>query len=74
LVFRDIYHFTTERWQIPEKDSHFKLAERVMAFVRPEDNSASKLKILYYAGHARLMDTRALAWTRYFFSSKFSPH
>jgi len=64
LVFRNIYHFETERWEIPDKDSHFKLAEKVMAFTRPEDDSASHLKILYYAGHARLMDTRNLAWTR----------
>jgi len=65
LVFRDIDHFETERWGTADKDSHFKLAEKVIAFTRHEDDSASQLKILYYAGHARLMDARNLAWTRY---------
>jgi hypothetical protein len=64
-VFRDIYHFDTERWEIPGLNSHYKLAEKIMQFVKPEEDINTHLKIVYYAGHARLMETRTLAWTRY---------
>jgi hypothetical protein len=64
-VFRDVYHFETDRWTIPDLDSHFKVTKKVMDFVKPTPDNKSKLKIVYYAGHARLMSTRGLAWTRY---------
>ncbi|TVY84214.1 Transcription factor atf1 [Lachnellula suecica] len=61
-VFDDVYKFGTEHWTIPDVDSHYKLTEKVMAFVRPTSDK-TQLKIVYYAGHARLMSTRTLAWT-----------
>jgi hypothetical protein len=64
IIFRDVYHFDTEYWEIPSQRSHYKTNERVMDFVRLEDDSSTRLKIVYYAGHARLMETRALALTR----------
>jgi hypothetical protein len=59
------YHFDIERWEIPDQNSHFKVAKKVMGFVAPVGDERWQLKIVYYAGHARLLDTRALALTRY---------
>lgn len=64
-VLEEKYHFNVERWEIPDQNCHFKVAEKVMGFVAPVENGKEQLKIVYYAGHARLMDTRALALTRY---------
>jgi hypothetical protein len=64
-VFRDLYHFDTEIWEIPALNSHYKLVEKIMEFVKPEEDSNTHLKIVYYAGRARLMETRTLAWARY---------
>lgn len=68
-VFRDVYHYETERWNIPDENCHYKLTEKIMDFVKPEEHSKTHLKIVYYAGHARLLDTRLLVWTRYGSSS-----
>ena len=64
-VFQHRYNYNVEQWRIPEENCHFELAAKVMTFVEPESDSKSHLKIVYYAGHARLLDTRALALTRY---------
>jgi hypothetical protein len=64
-VFQDLYQFHTEHWKIPDQNSHHKLAKKIVDFVEPTEQSATHLKIIYYAGHARLLDTRGLAWTRY---------
>jgi hypothetical protein len=64
-VFRLKYYFETAHFKIPDEDSHYRLTERVMAFVKPEKDSGTHLKILYYAGHGRLMQDRSLALTRY---------
>ena len=64
LIFQNVYGFDTEHWEIPDRMSHYKTNERVMDFVRPRDDDTTDLKIVYYAGHARLMQTRALALTR----------
>jgi hypothetical protein len=64
-VFHDIYHYETERWDIPVENCYYKLTEKIMDFVKPTDDSQTHLKIVYYAGHARLLDTRLLVWTRY---------
>jgi hypothetical protein len=63
-VFHDIYHYETERWNIPAENCHYKLTEKIMDFVKPTEESQAHLKIVYYAGHARLLDTRLLVWTR----------
>jgi hypothetical protein len=64
-IFSDTYYFEVIRWKIPDENCHFRLAETVMEFVRPNQDSTGHLKIVYYAGHAKLLDTRALALTRY---------
>jgi hypothetical protein len=64
-IFRAMYHFETEHWKIPDENSHYVVNEKVLAFVKPGGQSAEHLKIIYYAGHARLTHERSLAWTRY---------
>jgi hypothetical protein len=51
-VFRLSYHFHTEKWEIPETNCHYKVDEKVIGFVKPEEDSGTHLKIVYYAGHA----------------------
>jgi len=63
-VFHEIYHYETETWNIPTEDCHYRLNEKIMDFVKPTEESQTHLKIVYYAGHARLLDTRLLVWTR----------
>lgn len=63
-LFNEVYSYETERWTIPDEHSHWKLTEKVMDFVKPTEDSKTHLKIVYYAGHARLTDTRLLVWTR----------
>lgn len=63
-IFRVFYHYEVEEWVIPDEDCHFELAAKVMKFVKPEVDSKAHLKIVYYAGHAKLLDTRALALVR----------
>jgi hypothetical protein len=64
-VFQNVYRFETEHWKIPNHNCHYRLTEKIMDFVSPTDDIDRHLKIVYYAGHARLMETRSLAWTRY---------
>ncbi len=63
-VFRKIYHYETERWAIPDENCHYELTGKIMDFVKPDADSKAHLKIVYYAGHARLLETRQLVWTR----------
>ncbi|CZR65114.1 uncharacterized protein PAC_15014 [Phialocephala subalpina] len=62
-VFQDVYGYDTEHWKIPDQNCHHKLTKKIVDFVEPTDESTKQLKIVYYAGHARLLDTRVLAWT-----------
>ncbi|KAH8753396.1 hypothetical protein BGZ57DRAFT_773945 [Hyaloscypha finlandica] len=64
-VFQHIYHFETEHWKIPNHNCHYRLMEKIMDFASPTDAIDHHLKIVYYAGHARLMETRSLAWTSF---------
>jgi hypothetical protein len=66
-VFRKEYGFEVEVWKIPTNHSHFDLNQKVGSFVRPEEDDSQHLKIVYYAGHARLANNRTLVWTRYSF-------
>ena len=67
-VFRDYYGYETEHWTIPDEHAHWKLSEKIMDFAKPEEGSKTHLKIVYYAGHGRLTDTRLLLWTRFAFT------
>ncbi|KAH7420146.1 hypothetical protein BKA64DRAFT_716496 [Cadophora sp. MPI-SDFR-AT-0126] len=62
-VFRDLYRYETDRWTIPDENCHYKLTEKIMDYVKPAEDSKTHLKIVYYAGHARLTETRSLVWT-----------
>ncbi|KAE9379701.1 hypothetical protein N431DRAFT_553822 [Stipitochalara longipes BDJ] len=64
-VFQHVYHFETEHWKIPNHNCHYRVTKKIMDFVAPTDDIDHHLKIVYYAGHARLMDTRSLAWTSF---------
>lgn len=64
-VFRNVYRYETDRWTIPDESCHYKLTEKIMDYVKPAEDSKTHLKIVYYAGHARLTETRLLVWTRY---------
>lgn len=63
-IFSGDYGYETEHWSILDEHSHWKLTEKIMEFVKPDEESKTHLKIVYYAGHARLTETRLLVWTR----------
>jgi hypothetical protein len=52
-VFQDMYHYRTERYLIPSKDSETQLEYLLNDFRRAHDDEASLL-ILYYGGHGSL--------------------
>ena len=52
-VFRDLYHYETERYVIPSDDSTLQLEDRLNDFRRAHDSEANLL-ILYYGGHGAL--------------------
>ncbi|KAH6713371.1 hypothetical protein BKA61DRAFT_552970 [Leptodontidium sp. MPI-SDFR-AT-0119] len=62
-VFKNQYRYETDRWTIPDENCHYKLTEKIMDYVKPAEDSKTHLKIVYYAGHARLTETRLLVWT-----------
>ena len=63
-VFKDVYHFETELWKIPDEDSQAAADQKIQDFVNLGDNSAETLKIVCYAGNCLTTKTRGLAWTR----------
>jgi len=63
-VFKDIYHFETEVWSIPDVDCHAEVNEKILDFKRVGGNCKDDLKIVYYAGHGKLTRNRQLSWTR----------
>jgi hypothetical protein len=64
-VFKVTYHFETEVWDIPDEDCHVEVNQKILDFSRIGGNNKDDLKIVYYAGHGRLMKNRLLSWTRY---------
>ena len=52
-LFRDTYHYKTERYLIPSSDSATQLEYKLNDFRRANDNE-SNLLILYYGGHGSL--------------------
>jgi hypothetical protein len=64
-VFRDVYFFQTETWDIPDMDCHDKVNQKILDFKRQGGNSQNDLKIVYYGGHGKLTRNGSLAWTRY---------
>jgi len=64
-VFKDIYYYEVEEFEIPDDDSHAERSEKIDAFVKLNKNSRDDLKIVYYAGHGRLSATKELIWYPY---------
>lgn len=64
-IFRDLYHFDTEVWHIPDNNSHMEVVQKILDFANLGGNSKDDLKIVYYAGHGKLSRSRQLSWTRY---------
>jgi hypothetical protein len=63
-VFKDIYQFEVEIWEIPDTGSHVDTNQKILDFVKLGGDSDEHLKIVYYAGHAKLTKNKRLAWTR----------
>jgi hypothetical protein len=63
-VFRDTYNYATEIWKIPDQSCHSTLNKKILDFTEISGDSKEHLKIVYYAGHARLTKNRLLTWTR----------
>jgi len=63
-VFRYTYNFQTEVWKIPNHNCHAKTNQKILDFVEEGDDNSRHLKIVYYAGHAKLSKNRLLTWTR----------
>jgi len=63
-VFKYTYNFETEIWRIPDRNSHARSNQKILDFVEIGDDSLDHLKIIYYAGHAKLSKNRLLTWTR----------
>jgi hypothetical protein len=63
-VFKDVYHFETEIWSIPDFDCHAAVNQKILDFKRIGCNCKNDLKIVYYAGHGKLTKNRLLSWIR----------
>ena len=64
-VFKNLYGFETETWEIPNQNCHGLLNRKILDFVMTEDDPADHLFIVYYGGHAKLTKDRLLSWTRF---------
>jgi len=64
-VFKNVYHFETEFWRIPDEDSNLDVNQKVLDFVSLGGDRFEDLKIIYYTGRARLNKNKSLVWTRY---------
>lgn len=64
-VFRDVYHFETEIWKIPDSGSQHEANQKISDFVGLGNNSEDHLKILCYAGNTLKTKSHGLSWTRY---------
>ncbi|KAL2061195.1 hypothetical protein VTL71DRAFT_7468 [Oculimacula yallundae] len=62
-VFKKVYNYDVEEWQIPTKNSHWAVNRKIMSFVEPAEDDRQHLKIVYYAGHGRITKTKLLEWT-----------
>jgi hypothetical protein len=63
-VFKDTYQFEVEIWTIPDTGSHVDTNQKILDFVKLGGDSDEHLKIVYYAGNAKLTKNKRLAWTR----------
>lgn len=61
-VFKDVYSFVVERFEIPKQNPHFEVTQKVRSFAR-QGESNTHLKIVYYAGYSRVT-IHSVVWTR----------
>ncbi len=64
-IFKEVYHFDVEVWTIPSEGSKAATNQKVSQFIGLGGDSHEDLKIVYYAGNARLIKNKELAWTRF---------
>jgi hypothetical protein len=64
-IFKEVYHFEVEVWTIPSEGSKAATKQKVSQFIGLGGDSHEDLKIVYYAGNARLIRNKELAWTRF---------
>ena len=65
VVLRENYQFSTEIWPIRDEGPFEALSEKLMAFLKDDENSSETLLIIYYGGHAKSTPGRHMDWTRY---------
>jgi hypothetical protein len=70
-VFKEKFNYHTEQYMIPPTESDTSLFNRLDAFVRCYD-SPSKLGIIYYGGHAELVDSSDASELQLF--ARIRPH
>ena len=71
-VLENIYHYKVEEFKIPDQKSHNKVTTKIVDFIDVNDDDPAQLKIVYYAGHARLSKSKDVVWARYVPSPRFA--
>ncbi|KAL2043780.1 hypothetical protein N7G274_003299 [Stereocaulon virgatum] len=61
-VLKDVYHYETGQWKIPNTRSHNSLASRLTTFLN-EHESKDNLLIVYHGGHGHMNDIRQCVWS-----------
>lgn len=64
-VFKDTFHFDTQYFKIPSENTSDIVTERISDFVKLGGDSEDHLKIVFYAGDARVTKNKRLVWIRY---------
>jgi hypothetical protein len=64
-VLENIYHYKVEEFKIPDQRSHNKVTAKIIDFIEKNDDDPAELKIVYYAGHARLSKSKDVVWARH---------
>ncbi len=59
--FREHYNFGTDIFSIPSENPHLELMLRIGELVK-QFEAEETLLVVYYAGHAKIDDTRQSTW------------
>ncbi|KAK3295519.1 uncharacterized protein B0H64DRAFT_459852 [Chaetomium fimeti] len=59
--FRDYYNFSTDIFSIPSENSHLELMLKIGDLVKQHESDET-LFVVYYAGHARIDESRQSTW------------
>ncbi len=63
-VFKDVYHFEVEWWEIPENGFDEEVDEKISEFVNLGGNREDHLKILFYSAHSQVGYGKRVLWAR----------